>query len=301
MSRRKQLLENLDQDIREHIEAETQDNIARGMSPEDAHYAAMRKFGNVIRVKEETREVWISVWFEQLLQDVRFALRTLSKNPGFALTAISTLALGIAANVIVFGVLQALVLRPIDIPHPERVMTLEPTNKDRGMFFAYPEVRDVSDMNSVFSAVAADTVRSFGLEAHGATRQVWGYEVSGQYFEVLGIRPFLGRLLERADDAHPGASKAAVISWPAWKSLFNADADIVGKTVRVNKQTYTIVGVTPEAFTERKNFFSPIFSFPWPTRPSSKASTGWNPEKTATCSLSFASKMALQSRKPMPT
>jgi len=262
MSRRKQFLENLDQDIREHIEAETQDNIARGMSPEEAHYAAMRKFGNVIRVKEETREVWISVWFQQLLQDVRFALRTLRKNPGFALTAIFTLALGIAANIIVFGVLQALVLRPIDIPHPERVMTLEPTNKDRGMFFAYPEVRDVRDMNSVFSAVAADTVRSFGLEANGATRQVWGYEVSGQYFEVLGIRPFLGRLLERADDAHPGASKAAVISWPAWKSLFNADPDIVGKTVRVNKQTYTIVGVTPRGFYGTEKFLQPDIFVP---------------------------------------
>ena len=262
MSRHKYILDNLDQDIREHIETETQDNIARGMSPEDAHYAAMRKFGNVTRVKEETREVWISVWLEQLLQDVRFALRTLRKNPGFALTAIFTLALGIAANVIVFGVLQALVLRPIDIPHPDRVMTLEPTNKDRGIFFAYPEVRDVRDMNSVFSAVAADTIRSFGLEANGSTRQVWGYEVSGQYFEVLAIRPFLGRLLERADDAHPGASKAAVISWPAWKSLFNADPDIVGKTVRVNKQTYTIVGVTPQGFYGTEKFLQPDIFVP---------------------------------------
>src|SRR5580658_9355601 len=143
MSRRKHILENLDQDIREHIEAEAEENIARGMSPEDAHYAALRKFGNVTRVKEETREVWISVWFEQLLQDVRFALRMLRKNPGFALTAVFTLALGIAANVIVFGVLQALVLRPLDVPGPDRIMTLEPTNKDRGVFFAYPEVRDV--------------------------------------------------------------------------------------------------------------------------------------------------------------
>src|ERR1700693_5528494 len=254
MSRRKQVLENLDQDIREHIEAETQDNIARGMSPEEAHYAAMRKFGNVIRVKEETREVWISVWFQQLLQDVRFALRMLRKNPGFALTAVFTLALGIAANVIVFGVLQALVLRPLDVPGPDRIRTLEPTNKDRGVFFAYPEVRDVRDMNSVFSAVAADAIRSFGLEANGTTRTVWGYEVSGQYFEVFGIRPFLGRLLEPADDDHPGAAEVAVLSWPAWNSLFNADPDIVGKIVRINKHAYTIVGVTPQGFYGTEKF-----------------------------------------------
>jgi predicted permease len=262
MSRHKHILENLDQDIREHIEAEAQENIARGMSPEDAHYAAMRKFGNVTRVKEETREVWISVWFEQLLQDLRFALRMLRKNPGFALTAVFTLALGIAANVIVFGVLQALVLRPLDVPGPDRIMTLEPTNKDRGVFFAYPEVRDVRDMNSVFSAVAADAIRSFGLEANGTTRTVWGYEVSGQYFEVFGIRPFLGRLLEPADDDHPGAAEVAVLSWPAWNSLFNADPDIVGKIVRINKHAYTIVGVTPQGFYGTEKFLQPDIFVP---------------------------------------
>ena len=153
IKRRKRMLEDLDRDIREHIDIETQDNIARGMSPEDARYAAMRKFGNVRRVKEETREVWILVWLEQLQQDVRFALRTLRKNPGFALTAVIILALGIAANVIVFGVLQGLDLRPLDVPHADRVMTLQP--KNGGPFLAYPEVRDVRDDNTVFSAVAA--------------------------------------------------------------------------------------------------------------------------------------------------
>jgi predicted permease len=262
MSRRKRMLENLDQDIQEHIEAETRDNIDRGMPPEEARYAALRKFGNVTRFKEETREVWTFVWLQQLLQDVRFSLRTLRKNPGFALTAILILALGIAANVIVFGVLQALILRPLDVPHPDRVMTLEPTNKDRGVFFAFPEVRDVRDGNSVFSAVAADRPSSFGLEADGATRQVWGYEVSGQYFEVVGIRPFLGRLLEPADDDHPGAAEVAVLSWPAWKSLFNGDPDIVGRTVRINKHSYTVVGVTPQGFYGTEKFIQPDIFVP---------------------------------------
>ena len=116
MRRRKRMLEDLDQDIRNHIEIETQDNIERGMSPEEARYAAIRKFGNVTRVKEETREVWSLVWLEQLLRDFRFALRTLRKNPGFAVTAVLILALGVAANIIVFGVLQGLVLRQLDLP-----------------------------------------------------------------------------------------------------------------------------------------------------------------------------------------
>jgi predicted permease len=262
MSRRKHMLENLDQDIRQHIETETRDNIGRGMSPEEAHYAALRKFGNVTRVREDTREVWSFVWLEQLLQDVRFALRTLRKNPGFALTAILILALGIAANVIVFGVLQALVLRPLNVPHADRVMTLEPTNKDRGIFFAYPEVRDVRDGNSVFSAVAANRPLPLGLEANGVTRSVWGYEVSGQYFEVVGIRPFLGRLLEPADDAHPGASEVAVLSWAAWNAIFDRDPDIVGKTVRIDKHTYTLVGVTPQGFYGTEKFIQPDIFVP---------------------------------------
>jgi predicted permease len=114
--------------------------------------------------------------------------------------------------------------------------------------FSYPEVRDVRDGNTVFSAVAAYTTQSFGLEANGVTRPVWGFPVSGQYFEVVGIKPFLGRLLRRADDDHPGASEVAVLSWSAWNSYFGADPNIVGKSVRINKQPYTIVGVTQRGF-----------------------------------------------------
>jgi predicted permease len=260
MKRRKRMLEDLDRDIREHIQMETQDNIERGMSPEEARYAAMRKFGNVTRVKEEAREVWSFVWLEQLLQDVRFALRMLRKNPGFALTAVLILALGIAANVIVFGVLQALVLRTLDVPHANRLMTLQP--KEGGPFLAYPEVRDVRDDNTVFSAVAAVEVNDFGLEANGVTRPAWGYEVSGQYFEVVGIKPFLGRLLQRADDDHPGTSDAAVLSWPAWNGYFGADPNIVGTTVRIDKHPYVIVGVTPEGFNGTEKFLQPDIFVP---------------------------------------
>jgi predicted permease len=253
MNRRERMMKDLDQDIRNHIESETQDNIGGGMSPEDARRAAMLKFGNVRRVREDTRNVWSFIWLEQLVQDVRFALRTLRKNPGFALTAILILALGIAANIIVFGVLQALVLRMPDVPHADRVMTLARTNQIYPVF-AYPEVRDLRDGNSVFSAVAAFTIADFGLETEGATRPVWGVEVSGEYFEVVDIRPFLGRLLERADDDHPGASDAAVLTYATWKNNFGADPNIVGTKIRLDKHPYTIVGVTPEGFNGTEKF-----------------------------------------------
>jgi predicted permease len=182
-----------------------------------------------------------------MLQDLRFALRQMRRSPGFALTAVFTLALAITANVIVFGVLQALILRPFDVPHPDRMMTL--AHKDQPYpFFSYPEVRDLRDGNSVFSAVAAQMIQNFGMEANGVTRPVWGAEVSGQYFEVVALKPFLGRLLNRADDDHRGASEAAVLSWAAWKNDFKRDPNIVGTIVRLNKHPYTIVGVTPEGF-----------------------------------------------------
>ncbi len=196
-----------------------------------------------------------------LLQDLRFALRQIRRSPGFALTAVFTLALGIAANVIVFGVLQALILRPIDVPHPDRLMTLAHIDEAYPVF-SYPEVRDVRDGNTVFSAVAAWTVDNFGLESNGVTRPVWGYQVGGQYFEAVGIEPYLGRLLQRADDDHPGASEAAVLSWPAWKSDFDADPNIVGKTIRLNKHPYTIVGVTPEGFYGTEKFLQPDIFVP---------------------------------------
>ncbi len=198
---------------------------------------------------------------KNLMQDLRFALRQILRSPGFAITAVLTLALGIAANVIVFGILQALILRPIDVPNPGQVMTLARSDQTYPIF-SYPEVRDVRDGNTVFSAVAAMSITSFGLEANGVTRPVWGYPVSGQYFEVVGIKPFLGRLLQRSDDDHPGASEVAVLSWPAWNSSFDADPNIVGKTVRINKQPYTIVGVTPQGFYGTEKIGNPDIFLP---------------------------------------
>ena len=237
---------DLDQEVHSHLEMLIEENIRAGMQPREAQRTARIELGGVEQVKEQVRDSRTGAFLDSLLQDFRFALRQLHRSPGFALTAVLILALGIAANVIVFGVLQALVLRQLDVPHADRVMTLQP--KDGGPFVSNPEMRDVRDGNTVFSAVAAYEFEDFGLEANGVTRPVWGCAVSGQYFEVVGIKPFLGRLLERADDDHPGASEAAVISWSAWLSDFGAEPGVVGTTVRINKHPYTIVGVTPEGF-----------------------------------------------------
>jgi hypothetical protein len=144
---------DLDQELHSHLELLIAENIRAGMPPHEARRAARIELGGVEQVKEQVRDSRAGAFFDSLLQDLRFALRQLRRSPGFALTAILILALGIAANVIVFGVVQALVLRTLDVPHADQVMTLQP--KHGGPFLSYPEVRDVRDANTAFSAVAA--------------------------------------------------------------------------------------------------------------------------------------------------
>src|SRR6202453_955955 len=242
---RRRFLNELDEEMAFHRTQAAQEFVAGGMTPQAARQAAMRQFGNATKLKEQSHNA-VAFRMETVVQDVRFAIRQMLRSPGFAITAILTLTLGITANVIVFGVLQALVLRPLNVPDADKVMSLVP--RGNGTNFSYPEFRDIRDDNSVFSAVAADRAMDFGLNANGATHPIWGYEVSGQYFEVLSIKPLLGRLLQRADDDHPGAAQVAVLSWAAWKHYFNGDSAIVGTTVRLDNQPYTVIGVTPQGF-----------------------------------------------------
>lgn len=257
---------DLDREVAYHLHQLTAEYMRRGYSREEAAWMAKREFGGSEQVKERCREEqrWAglpTLWMSGICQDFALASRQMRHSPGFALTAIFTLALGIAANVIVFGVLKEMILRSVNVPHGEQVRMLE-LSTSAFPFISYPDVRDVREDNTVFSAVAADIMQNFALEANGVTRPVWGYEVSGQYFEVVGIKPFLGRLLQRADDDHPGASETAVLSWSAWKSDFGADPRIVGKAIRLNKHPYTIVGVTPEGFYGTEKFLQPALFVP---------------------------------------
>jgi macrolide transport system ATP-binding/permease protein len=237
----------LQRELAHHLQQLTAEFERGGYSREEAMRMAKREFGGSEHVKDWCRDERPWAWMYGIGQDVALALRQMRRAPGFAATAVVTLALGIAANVIVFGVLQGLILRPLNVPHADRLMTLQP-KQGGGPFVSYPEARDIRDSNTAFSAVAAFEVQDFGVEANGFTRPLWGCEVSGQYFEAVGIKPFLGRLLQRADDDHPGASQSAVVSWSTWKSDFGADPNIVGTMVRIDKHPYTIVGVTPEGF-----------------------------------------------------
>jgi predicted permease len=272
MMRRNRMLEELDQDIRDHIERETQDNIERGMSPEEARYAALRKFGNVTRVKEETREVWSLVWLEQLLQDIRFGLRMLRKSPGFAAVAIFTLALGIGANTAIFSLIDAVMLRSLPVENPSKLVLLKwgarhapnihgymtsgdcPTDlrpgaaNPSGCSFSEPMFRELAQMN-VFSGTAAfANAGRLNLTGNGPAAVINGQLVSGDFFRTMGLKAAAGRLLDAADDT-PSAAPVAVLNYGYWQSAFGGSRDVVDHTIELNNVPFTIIGVAEQRFT----------------------------------------------------
>jgi predicted permease len=254
-SRRKRMMEDLDQDIRDFIERETQDNIERGMSSEEARYAALRKFGNVTRVKEETWEVWSFVWLEQLWQDVRFGLRMLAKSPGFTTVAVLTLALGVGANTAIFSLINTLILRALPVRNPEQLVAIATVSPDAANGedrLSLAMFEEIVKHQQVFSNLFA--WNGHGLidyEANGVKYAAGLDTVSGDYFSTLGIQPLLGRLIGPSDVGFESGSSApvAVISYACWQRRYGSDPSIIGKVIRVNDQPLTIIGIAPKGFT----------------------------------------------------
>lgn len=240
MNRRKRMLSELDRDISDHIEVETQDNIARGMSPEEARYAALRKFGNVTRVKEETREVWSWVWLEQLLQDIRLGFRMLRKSPGFTAVAILTLALGIGANTAIFSVINGVLLSPLPYKNPEQLVVIKEND-------SLPNVMDIQRQVSAFSQGGGINVEP--LDYTGATEpvQVKVGHIDAGFLETLGVQPMLGRIISRGEDVR-GGPRLAMVSNHFWQTYLGSDPHAVGDTIQVGGNSYTVIGVMPASF-----------------------------------------------------
>jgi macrolide transport system ATP-binding/permease protein len=257
MRLRKRMLDDLDLDIRDHLEQETQDNIERGMSREEARRAALRKFGNVTRVKEQTWEVWNLVWVEQLLQDARFGLRTLWRSPGLTIAGVLAIALGIGVNVGVFSVLNGLALRLLPIPHAEQILSVNQIfhgrftrNTHNGANrFSYAEYLDYRDHNHVFSGLVAYDDSIEATLAGGTARQVLGTAASCNYFDVLSEHPAQGRGFVDSDCAARGENAVVVVSNDFWRGSFAADPSFVGKRITLNRNAYTVVGIAPPGFT----------------------------------------------------
>ncbi len=219
MSRRRRMMLDLDQDIRDHIAIETQENIERGMSPDEARSSALRKFGNVARVKEETWEVWSFTWLEQFLADVHFGVRALLKNPGFAIVAILTLALGIGANTAIFSVVQGVVLAPLPYPQPNRlVMVLESRPSLKQLGISYPDFQDWQHGARSFDQMAALTWRSYDLTGPGISEHLDGMEVSSGFFSTLGVKLVRGHEFSPSEDRPNGAQAVIYLERYTYKT-----------------------------------------------------------------------------------
>ncbi len=249
MRRARRALTGLDDDIRHHIDSETQDNIDRGMAPEEARRQALLKFGNVALAKEDTRRVWVWAWLDEARQDLRYAARTLRNSPAFTSTAAATLALAIGANTVMFSVVNAVLLRPLPYQSPEQLAMLwteDPTQNLREGRSALWDVEQWRSQSQSFADMATfDTVGTTLSDAGGA-EQIVGASLSPNLLSLLGVQPVLGR--DFSSDEVERRQRLVLISHRFWHARFAGASDALGATLVLNGSPSQIIGILPADF-----------------------------------------------------
>jgi predicted permease len=241
--RREEMEGELDEELRFHLEKETERNVRLGMSPAEARRAALVEFGGVERVREECRDVRGVRLLDDLLQDLRYALRVLTKSPAFTVVSVLSLALGVGVNATVFGFVNAVMLRPLPLPGNDELVRIQDDDHP-----AYSDYLAFSERARVFRGLAAYDFDGYPLTAGDSAARADVALVSANYFDVLGVRPALGRAFSAEEDARPGASAVAVISHGLWQGRFGADPAVVGKTFSLRRVPFTVIGVAPQEF-----------------------------------------------------
>lgn len=256
--RKKKREEDLDRELRTDLEQEIQEQIERGLAPEEARYAALRAFGNATLLKEESRGMWNRNWFEDLGQDLKYAVRQLRRNPGFSVTVVITLALSIGANTAIFSIVNALLLRDLPYAQPERM----------GAIYARTTGSDSSDMRrtidgeqwallldevpALLSSVSGMRTSGVNLEAGSHAQYLHAGRVSAHYFDVLRIQPILGRNFSENED-RPNGPRTAILSYALWRTVFDGNPNVLGAAVLLKGEPFTIVGVLAENATTPLN------------------------------------------------
>ena len=236
------------EEIRAHLAIAAQERIADGADQTDAHYAALKEFGNVTLTTEAARSVWTPRWLEALrdvLSDVRYAIRALRKNPAFSLIVVGVLTLGIGANAAIFSVVRGVLLRPLVNRGEDRLVYLRQSAPGLGAAnttFSVPEIDDFKSRVTTIAAFGDFSTIDFTMLGFGEPRVVQAGVVGGSFFDVMGLRPVLGRLLNANDDG-PDAAGAAVLTHRFWTVSLNSDPSVIGKTIRLGPRTATVVGV----------------------------------------------------------
>jgi predicted permease len=261
-----------DDEIAYHVEQRTADNLRAGMTPEDALHDARRRFGNRTLARERTTEADVVLWLETLKRDVRLAARMLRRTPGVTAIAILSLALGIGANTVVFTLMKQVMLDSLPVPNAEHLVILHNTEPELGnersngmrSSFSYPLYQDLrSHTRNVFDDILARYPITVALATANQTQRIHGELVSGNYFQVLGVRPWRGRVFTPADDGNPGAHPVVVLGYGFWQQQFGGNPAILNQKILLNRSPYVVVGIAAPAFygidiSQRADVFVPM-------------------------------------------
>jgi macrolide transport system ATP-binding/permease protein len=245
---RRQHEEQLEKELRHHLDLHTSDLSRQGYSSEEAQRQAHLALGGPEQVKEMCRDARGTRWLEELLQDLRIGVRMLRKNPGFTLVVAATLALGMGANTAIFGLVDALLLRQLPIVEAPGQLVLLRRGDGRGPTLSYPDFRVLRERNEVLSDLALYRQAPISFGNNVRSEVVLGAMVSGNYFDVLGIKPSFGRAFLPEEDRTPGAYPVVVLSHSFWQSRFNSDRTLVGQTIVLNNRRFTVIGIAPAGF-----------------------------------------------------
>jgi putative ABC transport system permease protein len=251
--RRDRFDRELEEEMRFHLEMKAEENLAAGVSPEDARYAARRQFGNQTLLQEVSRDMWSFRYLETLAQDLRFCLRMMSKNPGFTAMAVLTLALGIGANTAMFSVVDAVLIRPLPYLDAGRLAMIWDDTGQTGesKFFSTPaEWHEWRRHNTVFTDIAATQPGNVTISSDGDPEELPGRKVTANLWTVLGVQPLLGRVFTEDEDTQ--GARVAVISHALWQRRFGASPGVLGRKITLNDSPYEVIGVMPREF-----FFMP--------------------------------------------
>ena len=248
--RRESVLRDIEEELRIHVEMETETNIKRGMPPEEARAAAMKSFGAMGRNTERGYDIRGAGWLETLWQDMRYGTRTLLKNPGFTLIAVLTLALGIGANTAIFSLVQAVILRPLPFPEAGRLAQVWNANLERDINHFAIKVRDYEEwrkQSQVFEQLAAYKWWTFTLTGSGEPEQIPGNWVTASFFSTLGVGPLLGRSF-LPEEEQPGGPNVVILSYGLWQRRFGGDRNLLNQTITLDSKAFTVVGIMPAGF-----------------------------------------------------
>ncbi|ABF42605.1 ABC efflux pump, inner membrane subunit [Candidatus Koribacter versatilis Ellin345] len=259
---REEVGEELELELRSHVEMRADDLERSGMSRAEAERRARIEFGSRERVREESHVAMGGNFFDVLLQDLRYSVRVLRKSPGFTIAAVMTLALAIGANAVVFSVTNAFLIKPLNVPNPESLYQVLRADKVAGGY-SYLNYQDLRDRNRTFEDLAAYDIATAAFDTGGKARPSWVILATGNYFDALQMKPYLGEYFHDRDERGPNSAPYVVLSYSFWHTQFQDDRTVIGRKVRLNKHAYTVIGVAQPNFRGVLMFFNPDIFVPF--------------------------------------